>query len=87
MCACACALDDRLGSDVSVGFEERARAHHQPVIARALGELRYRPAVDADAGNGSERACPPADLFTEVQTEMTDCLPVSCPECNFCPDD
>lgn len=47
------------------------------LIPRAVGLLRYQFGVDADAGNGSERACPPADLFTEVKIEMTNCLRVS----------
>lgn len=59
----------------------------RPLNSRPVGLLRYRSGVDADAGNGSERACPPADLFTEVKTEMTDCLSVSWPECNFSSDD
>lgn len=72
-------------SDPSVRLEERDA--DRTLIPRAVGLLRYQFGVDADAGNGSERACPPTDLFTEVKTEMTNCLRVSWPECNFCSDD
>lgn len=67
---------DRLASDdlllASVAYTAtRVSGHWFPALYTGL--LRYRSCVDADAGNGSERACPPADLFTEDWNDRLPC--------------